>query len=199
MIGYRLQLILLAILGIIAAGCASRAPHALNPDFEKSVAKVIAVLPIDNKTSDVKASQLLRSKVLDELYFKGYTKLSLDLMDKKLEPLYSNEKKVRLGVVAPQIVKELVGADAVMYCTLIESKRTVSLFYAPVTVSVSCELRSAQTGEVLWSAHYKSTSRNFDFTSKRLEMKSREAFESVMEEVVNKVMETLPDGPNLRG
>jgi hypothetical protein len=30
-------------------------------------------------------------------------------------------------------------------------------------------------------------------------MKTSEAYETLMEEVVNKVMETLPDGPNLRG
>jgi hypothetical protein len=86
-----------------------------------------------------------------------------------------------------------------MYCTLTEGKRWISMFYAPITIAARCELRSAQTGEVLWNSQYKSTSRNFDFTSKRLEMKTNEAFETVIEEVVNKVMETLPDGPNLRG
>jgi hypothetical protein len=196
---YTYRLVFPVILGIIAVGCASQAPLALKQDLEKSKTRIIAVAPVDNKTPDAKASQLLRSKILDELYFRGYTKLSLELIDKKLEPLYSSEKKTRLGVVAPQVIKELVGADAVMYCTLTEVKHNVGFFYAPVTVAIRCELRSAQTGEVIWSAHYKSTSRNFDFTSKRLEMKSREAFESVMEEVVNKVMETLPDGPNLRG
>jgi hypothetical protein len=80
-----------------------------------------------------------------------------------------------------------------------EGDRKVSLFYAPVTMAAQCELRSTSTGEVLWNAQYRSTSRSFDFTNKRLEMKSREAVETVIEEVVNKVLETLPDGPNLRG
>jgi hypothetical protein len=113
--------------------------------------------------------------------------------------LYSADNKGRAGLIAPAVVKELVGADAVMYCTLTESNRTVRLFYAPVTMAAQCELRGTQTGEVFWNAQYRSTSRSFDFTSKRLEMKSSEAFETVIEEVVNKVMETLPDGPNLRG
>jgi hypothetical protein len=60
-------------------------------------------------------------------------------------------------------------------------------------------LRGAQTGEVIWSAEYKSNSRNFDVTGNRLEIKSLAAFEEVMEEVVTKVMETLPDGPKLQG
>jgi hypothetical protein len=197
--GCKYLFILPVILGIIVAGCASKVPYTVKKDYEKSTARVIAVLPVDNRSQDIKASHLLRSKVLEVLYFKGYTKLSLEVIDSKLAHLYSADNKGRAGLIAPAVVKELVGADAVMYCTLTESNRTVRLFYAPVTMAAQCELRSTQTGEVFWNAQYRSTSRSFDFTSKRLEMKSSEAFETVIEEVVNKVMETLPDGPNLRG
>ncbi|OPY87638.1 MAG: hypothetical protein A4E71_00946 [Smithella sp. PtaU1.Bin162] len=197
---YKYQMILMVVGGILlVVGCASKAPHTLKKDFEKNTARVIAVLPVENRTSDFKAPQLLRSKIFDELYFKGYTKLPLEVIDKKLDTFYKNESKKETGVVAPQVVKELVDADAVMYCTLTEGKRAAGLFYAPVTVAASCELRSTQTGDVLWNAEYGSTSRSFDLMSKSLEMKSYEAFETVMEEVVNKVLETLPDGPNLNG
>jgi hypothetical protein len=197
---HKYQLILPIIFGImLLIGCSSKSQSAIKKNSEKSTAKVIAVMPVDNKSLDVKAPQLLRLKVLDELYFKGYSKLPLEVIDKKLELSYNSEKKSGAGVVSPQLIKELVGADAAMYCTLTEGKRTVSLFYAPVTIAARCELRSTQTGEVLWNARYKSTSRNFDFTSKRLEMKSCESFETVIEEVVNKVLESMPDGPNLNG
>ena len=177
-------------------GCSSQPPYKVKND---NAAKVIAVMAVDNKTTDSKTSMLLRSKIINELYLKGYTKLFPEIIDKKLEPLYSKENKGGYGIIAPQVVKELVGADAVMYCTLIESKRSVGWFYAPVSVAVRCESRSAQTGEVVWSAEYKSNSRNFDVTGNRLEIKSRAAFEEVMDEVVTKLMETLPDGPKLQG
>jgi hypothetical protein len=194
------KLILPVILGIILSiGCASKSSNTVKKDSEKPTARVIAVLPVDNKTPDFKAPQLLRLKVFDELYFKGYSKLPLEIIDNKLETLYSSEKKSGSGVVSPSVIKELVGADAAMYCTLSEGKRTAGLFYVPVTVAASCELRSTQTGEVLWNAQYKTTSRNFDLPGKNLEMKSYEAFETVIEDVVNKVLETLPDGPNLKG
>ena len=197
---FKYKLILPVILGIILSiGCASRSANTVKKDSEKSPARVIAVLPVDNRTPDFKASQLLRSKVLDELYFKGYSKLPLEVIDNKLELLYSSEKKSGAGVVSPSVIKELVGADAAMYCTLSEGERKAGLFYVPVTVAARCELRSTQTGEVIWNAQYKTTSRNFDLPGKRLEMKSYEAFETVLEDVVNKVMETLPDGPNLKG
>lgn len=197
---YKHQLILPVILGIILClGCAAKSPNVVKKDSEKSTAKVIAVLPVNNKTLDIKAPQLLRLKVLDELYFKGYSKLPLEVIDKKLELMYSNEKKIGAGVVSPYVIKELVGADAAMYCTLTEGKRKASLFHVPITVAASCELRSTQTGEVLWNARYKLTSTNFDLPGKSLEMKSYEAFETLIEQVVNKVLETLPDGPNLKG
>ncbi len=180
-------------------GCASRSSNAVKNDVEIKSAKVIAVLPVDNKCPDFKAPQLLRLKVFDELYFKGYSKLPLEVIDQKLALLYSSERKSGAGVVSPSVVKELVGADAAMYCTLSEGERKSGLFYAPVTVAASCELRSTQTGEVLWNSRYKTTTRNFDLPGKNLEMKSYEAFETVIENVVDKVLETLPDGPNLKG
>lgn len=196
---FKFSVYFLLIFTLIIAGCSSQSPYNMKNDNDQNAAKIIAVLAVDNKTADSKASVILRNKVLDELYFKGYTKIPPEFIDKKLEPWYGKESKSVAGIVAPQVLKELVGADAVMYCTLIESKRSVGWFYAPVSIAVRCELRGTQNGEVSWSAEYKSTSRNFDITSKRVEIKSRAAFEELMEEVVKKVMETLPDGPKLRG
>ena len=195
----KFSLYLTVIFTLIIAGCSSQSPYEMKNDNDQNAAKIIAVLAVDNKTADSKASVLLRNKIIDELYFKGYIKVSSEVIDKKLDPLYNKESKGGTGIVAPQVLKELVGADAVMYCTLIESKRSVGWFYAPVRIAVRCDLRGTQTGEVLWSAEYKSTSRNFDITSNSLEIKSRAAFEEVMGKVVKKVMETLPDGPKLQG
>ena len=193
------HLYLLIIMGLIISGCSTKLPNVLNTDYYKSPAKVIAVLPIENKIVDDKTSQLLRSRLFEELYFKGYPKLSLEIIDKKMESLYANGAKGSTATIAPQALKDLVGADAGLYCTLMEDSKPEKLFYAPITIAIRCELRSAQTGEVLWNAQGESTSRNFDFTHKGLERKSYEALEAVIEEVVNKIMKTFPDGPNLRG
>lgn len=197
---YNFHLYLFIILSLIISGCSTKLPYILNPNYDQNSTKVIAVLPVENKTiNDGKTSQLLRARLFEELYFKGYPKLPLDLIDKKLESLSANGAKENATTVTPQELKNLVGADAGMYCTLIESSKPEKLFYSPITIAIRCELRSAKTGEVLWNAQDESTSRNFDFTHKGLERKSHEALEAVIEEVVNKVMKTLPDGPNLRG
>lgn len=198
---YKIQICLLIILCGFFAGCSSKSPNILKTDKEEKNkwAENIAVLPVENKTKDNIAPQLLRPKLLEELYFKGYSKISLETIDQKLESLNIIDSKGNVGVIAPQILKDLVGADAVMYCTLIESNKPIGFFYAPVTIYLRCELRRAESGEVIWKGKYKSTSRNFDFTRKGLEMKSCKAYESVIEEVVNKIMENLPYGPNLQG
>ena len=196
----KFHLYLLIIICLIINGCSAKtSPYALKPNYDQNPAKIIAVLPIENKTLDGKTSQLLRSKLFEELYFKGYPKLPLDIIDKKLASLYANGTKDNPATIIPQALKDLVGADAGLYCTLTEGHKPEKLFYVPITIAIRCELRSAQTGEVLWNAQGESTSRNFDFTHNGLERKSHEVLETVIDEVVNKVMKTLPDGPNLRG
>jgi len=197
----KLQICLLIILCVFIIGCFSKSPSVLKTDKQEKNkwAENIAVLPVENKTKDNIAPGLLRSKLFEELYFKGYSKISLETIDQKLESLNIIDSKGNAGVIAPQILKDLVGADTVMYCTLVESNKQIGFVYAPVTISLRCELRRAEGGEVIWKGQNKSTSRNFDFTRKGLEMKSCKDYESVIEEVVNKILENLPYGPNLQG
>lgn len=195
-------------MSIIISGCSIKLPllnHDDNQNSKNTITvlpnsiKTIAVLPIENKTVDGITCQLLRSRLFDELYFKGYSKLPLDIIDKKLGSITSNESKESAATIAPQALKDLVGADAGLYCTLMEDSKSKKIFYAPIRIALRCELHSAQTGEVIWNSQSESISRNFDFTDKGLERKSNEVFENIIEEVVNKLMKTLPDGPNLRG
>jgi hypothetical protein len=195
---FNIHLYLLIIMSIIISGCSSKLPYVLSPNYSQNQPKVIAVLPVENKVDSI-TSQLLRSRLIEELYFKGYSKLTLDIIDKKLESLYANKAKESAVNVAPQALRDLVGADAGLYCTLMEGSKSKKLFYAPLTIAIRCELRSAQTGEVLWNAQGESTNRNLYFTNKELERKYHEELEAIIEEVVNKVIKTLPDGPNLRG
>ena len=195
----KFHLYLLIVMSLIISGCSAKTQYTLKPNYDQNPAKIIAVLPIENKTLDGETSQLLRSKLFEELYFKGYPKLPLDIIDKKLASLYANGAKESAATIAPQALKDLVGADAGLYCTLMEGNKSEKLFYVPITIAIRCELRSTQTGEVLWNAQGEYTSRNFDFTHSGLERKSHEVLETVIDEVINKVMKTLPDGPNLRG
>lgn len=181
------------------SACSFFAPAGLKSDQKPSAVNVIALLPVKSNSADTKASKMLWTKLSEELRFKGYPQIASDLIDSKLMPLTGDKEVKQNDVIPPKVIEELLGADGAMYCSLQESKTSTRLFYAPVTVSVRCELRSTKTGETLWNAQHKSTSRSFDVIRARLKMKSRGDLEAVLEEAVDKVMETLPYGPKLRG
>ncbi|MCX5842804.1 MAG: hypothetical protein NT022_03475, partial [Deltaproteobacteria bacterium] len=63
-------------------------------------------------------------------------------------------------------------------------------------VSVVFELRSAKTGVTLWSSRYSIVKRNYGFSREQLEMESCLTYEPTIQEVVDKAMKTLPDGPD---
>lgn len=182
----------------ILYGCSGKSPQIVKDNHDKIQVKIIAVLPVESKNLNDQTSRLFRARLSEELYFKGYSKMPLEMIDKKLETLLTNENKKSISPVPSQALKDLVGADAGMYCTLTKDNKS-KIFYAPIKISVRCELRSTETGEIVWNDQSESTERNFDFTNKGLEKKSHEFLENVIDEVVNKIMKTLPDGPNLRG
>ena len=179
--------------------CSSHAPVVLKSDQNPSAVNVIALLPVEGNVADTKALQMLRTKLSNELRFKGYSQIASDLIDSKLIPLTDDKDVIKNKGIPPKAIEELLGADGAMYCSLKESKKSTGLFYAPVTLSVRCELRSTKTGETVWNDQSQATSRSFDLIPTRLKMKSTGDLEAALEEVVSKVMETLPYGPKLRG
>lgn len=175
-----------------------KSEEKLSAKSEPQMVNVIALLPVESDAADGKNVIMLRTKLCEELRFKGYPFVDTSLIDAKLMPLTEGKTIRKSNVIPPGVMEELVGADGVMYCTFSKSKKT-KLFYAPVTVSVSCALRSAKTGETVWNASSTSTSRSVHLNRKTLEMKSKGDLEEAMEEAVSEVMETLPYGPRLRG
>ncbi|MRR17472.1 MAG: hypothetical protein EG826_13545 [Deltaproteobacteria bacterium] len=182
------------------SACALIAPATAPKNEQKTpVVNIIALLPVESNTADTKAIKMLRTKLSEELRFKGYSQIASETIDSKLEPLTGNDKLKKSRAIPPQAIEELLGADGAMYCTLLENQSSTRLFYSPVTVAVRCELRSTKSGESLWNAEYRSTSRSFDLFRTDLKMKSVGGLEEALEEAVGKVMESLPYGPKLRG
>jgi len=180
-------------------GCSSKVPRTIVPNYTKKGIRLIALMPIKDKAGDAKAAQIFRNAILDDLYFKGYPKIPLHVIDENLEKIYGSAVESAENTIPPQTVGEVLGVDAVMYCTLEEWKTSFWLFCAPTTVAASFELRSARTGETLWGTAFRAVKRNYDFTSKGLELKSRGSCDEAAQEVVEKAMSTLPTGPDYPG
>jgi hypothetical protein len=174
-------------------------PHSVTPQQSKTGAGLVAVMPVNNKTGDERAGQILREKVFYELYFKGYPKISFDIIDEKLSKIYKENIGPKKESISPRVVGELLNIDAVMYCTLNEFKTSFFYFRASTVISVDIELKSTKTGGTIWRAQHRTVKRSYGFSRKYLEMKSCQVYEPAIQEIVNKAMKTLSDGPDSLG
>jgi hypothetical protein len=179
------------LLGLVFffVGCAVKIPHAIVPDYAKRGTRLIAVMPVGSGSADPRAAGMLRDKLVEELYFKGYPKIPPKAIDEKLAGVAAG------GEIPPTRVGELLRVDAVLYARMVEGGTTRILFYAPTTVDVEFELKSARTGESLWRAKDRITQRNFGLTRKQIELKSSQVFEPAIQGVVSRALSTLPDVP----
>ncbi len=194
------KVFLLCVITCAISGCASGVPHTIVQDYNQKSIRLIALAPVDNRTNDKQAAQLLREDILENLYFKGYPRIPLDMIDEKLtaDCGWNLENNGEFNV-SPEVVGDLLGVDAVMYCTLLEWKTSFISVYAPTTVSVSLELKDAKTGANLWSSSYSVVDRHYDFTRKRLELKACQSYEPAIREIVDETLSSLPDGPDSVG
>lgn len=187
-------LVLLLVL-IFVAGCAAKIPHAIVTDFGKRGTRLIAVMPVKNISSDVQSGLMLRAKLVEELYFKGYARVPVRSIDEKLAGISAGSQME----VSAQIVGEILKVDAALYPTLSESRMGSGILYASTVVEAGFELRSTKTGEILWSARHQETYHNFGISRKNLELQSSQVFEKAIEDVINRALETLPDGTDASG
>ena len=135
---------------IFIAGCAAKIPHAIVSDFGKRGTRLIAVMPVKNISSDAKSGVMLRAKLVEELYFKGYPRVPLRLIDEKLAGVSAGSEVE----VSPQVVGEVIKVDAALYPTLNESRMGSGILYASTVAEAEFELRSTKTGEILWRVRH---------------------------------------------
>ncbi len=191
---YPLAILLLLIL--LLSACAKKIPHFVAPEYDKRGIRLIAVLPVANQSKNADAAVLFRGKTLEKLYFNGYPKIPLNAIDEKLSGKFTNYQNPSPDTIPPRSIGELLGVDAVLYITIKECDTSFITLYATTSMSATFDLRSARTNDSLWSTKYAITERYFEITRERLRMRSCQVFEPAMEEILVKVMETLPLGPD---
>lgn len=172
-------------------GCSKKVPSTAQSVYEKLGIRLIAVMPVENKTGDLLIPPFLREAVAQELYTKGYTKIPFPFIDQKI-PQGGRD-------ISPQIAHESVMADAVLYPVLKEAKTSYRFVQTSTTILAGFTLKSAKTGETLWKNESKVSVSNYDFTKKRLERKSCQELEPALQEMAQAALSTLPDGPDYIG
>jgi hypothetical protein len=174
-------------------------PDEEQPTAEKTLdAKTIAVMPVDIKAGNRDAARMIRESLVEELYFKGYSKIPMEMVDAALADFKKRDGGASGSTVPPQVIGSMLGVDAVMYTTLLDATTTYKYVYAPVNVAAVFELKSVSRGETIWRYESKAVDRDYGVTKNSLDLGTTKIFESVIQEVVKKAMENLPDGPGIK-
>jgi hypothetical protein len=189
------RLLSMLLVLIYITGCSTKIPHAILSDFGNKGTRLIAVMPVKNISSDAKSGVMLRAKLVEALYFKGYQRIPLRLVDEKLVGVSAGSEVE----VAPQVVGEILKVDAALYVTLHESRRGSGILYASTVAEAEFELRSTKNGEILWRVRHREVFRNYGFSSHNMELKSSKVYEQAIGDCVNRALETLPDSPDAGG
>lgn len=207
------RMISILILGmVLVQGCSSIAklpvvrelPFVSKTEDEAQLAernlgvRMIAVLPVDIKAGSPDAARMVREKLLEELYFKGYSKVPFEMVDAALADVRTRDGGAPSNSVSPQVIGSMLGVDAVMYTTLLEGDASYRFVYAPVKIAAVFELKSAKTGISLWRQESSAADRGYGVTKNGLELGTTKIFEDVVHDAVKKAMEDLPAGPGIK-
>jgi hypothetical protein len=191
--------LLFAVALSVLVGCGAGSKVVKTPDFGDKAVRLIAVMPFPAGGPDDGVCPVVRELILEELYFKGYPKIPLSVVDQHLGGIAGGAGSGETGVVPPGAVGSLLGADAALYARIDKWKTSSLLFYAPVTVRVSMVLRSTRTGEELWQGDCEIVRRTCGFPKSSLKVKSVIAADEAIREAVRKTLSEMPDGPDAIG
>ena len=194
-------LLIFLVMLLLAGGCASRQASVPVPEpavdaEEVAGPRLVAVMPVDNRTDDELAPAILRNELRQQLYFKGYPVIPATFIDERLSALTENGD---LQAVSAQAAGRALDVDALLYSTLAKWSTSRALLYATTKVSASFVLKCARTGEVLWSEAPDEKNRHMAITGGRAKAKAHISYDEALQTMMAKIMETFPDGPDAVG
>jgi hypothetical protein len=139
----------LSVLGLLAA-CATHQPHATDyTAFKKAQPHSILVLPPVNDTTDVSASTSMLSQMTLPLAESGYYVIPVAVMEETFKQ-NGLTAPVDIEQVAPTKLREIFGADAVLFSKISAYGSIYRLVDATTVVTASAKLVDLRTGDVLW-------------------------------------------------
>ena len=184
----------LVFLTMGVAGCSLQKSIAIEQTNTMRGIRLIAVMPIKSQAAEEKLMRLMREKVFENVYFKGYPKIPLEVIDERIARIHDKAIEGRANI-SPQDLDSLLGVDALLYIDLKEFQTVTALIYSSTSVSAAFELRSAKTGETLWRNQCDDVIRQFGLTRSELIVSVHQVLEPAMQEVVERMLQSLPEGP----
>ncbi len=146
----RLLLFNLCCMVIFVCGCSGAVKQYIRPNTDISTIRRIAVLPLENLTSDTYADEKIKSLVIIDLLSRG-----IDIVEPGEVMRTLRELNVRSVYTVPtkdiQNIGEMLNVEAVMMGSVeaFEIRKGISVPYPEVSVSLM--LLESTSGNIIWS------------------------------------------------
>ncbi|WP_321948601.1 DUF799 domain-containing protein [Paraburkholderia sp. J10-1] len=138
----------LCALALLAA-CAQPVRHADYTAFKSARPRSILVLPPDNATTDVNASNSMLSQMTMPLAEAGYYVIPVAVM----EETFKQNGLTTAGDIqqtSPAKLREIFGADAAVYSKITQFGTQYRVLDSATVVTASAKLVDLKSGDVLW-------------------------------------------------
>lgn len=137
---------------LMLAACAGAPKRYDYSHFRTEAPRSILVVPVTNKSVDVNAPDYFLATIATPLAERGYYVFPVNMVKSVLsDDGLSDANLVHAG--DPRRLGELFGADAVMYISIERWDAKYVVLSTSVTVELNYVMKSAHTGQELWSNH----------------------------------------------
>jgi hypothetical protein len=136
----------------ILAGCVATPSRYNYANFRTESPRSILVVPVTNKSVDVNAPDYFLATIATPLAERGYYVFPINMVKSVLsDDGLSDANLVHAG--DPRRLGEVFGTDAIMYISIERWDAKYVVLSTSVTVELTYSLKSAHTGQELWSNH----------------------------------------------
>ena len=144
----RIFKLLLPLLLVFIAGCATTTPFDYS-SFRNHRPRSILVLPPLNQTTDVNAPYTYLSTITKPLTECGYYVFPVAVVDAYMKENGLPSPEEMHGVALDKI-RNIIGADAVLYVTIEEWGQKYIVVQSITTIKAKARLIDTASGEVIW-------------------------------------------------
>jgi hypothetical protein len=137
---------------LMLSGCVEAPKRYDYAHFRTEAPRSILIVPVTNRSVDVNAPDYFLATIATPLAERGYYVFPVNMVKSVLsDDGLSDANLVHAG--DPRRLGELFGADAVMYISIERWDARYAVLSTAVTVELTYTIKSAHTGEELWSNH----------------------------------------------
>lgn len=141
--------LIILCLAFLFSGCVNTTPKADYSAFLQNNPKSLLVVMPTNETVEVKASNAVLTSAVLPLAEAGYYVFPVSVVNETFKNNGISEAS-EIQAISTQKLKEIFGADAVLYLNVSEYGSSYKIITSDTTVSINAKLVDLNNGEVLW-------------------------------------------------